>query len=284
MTTGSIPDFIEGTEALHWIAFGKLVSAENVKKQLTVKLFEPWGVCHLGGLLEWLEHVVDREPLAGGDYWTKLMREQNGIKVKALRKQHKATNSELLAKLRETIHAEAEWQQKLDEAEQELFKATRTGKIELLGQRVARRANPAAVDFTAVPFEFYLHPVAIDLTSNRLTFDYRGSYETVFNRIATWTTDYANLRMRFDDVKRLWPVHAKDRRLQQLSSGDSCRKWIEAMPRDPVRRKADLLSEAKTLFPELSKRGFDKAWANAAPLSWRKRGSKIGLNPAPNSR
>lgn len=208
MTTQSIPDFIEGTEALHWIAEGKLVNAESVKKRFTVERLEQWGTHWPDALLQWLEHIVDGTPLVD-ESWPESGRVQYGELADALLEQHNTTNFELLDKLRKELGKQEERNRKLDEAERELFQAARAGKIEIRGLPVARGTNAdGAADFVAVPVEIFVKPVSIHLATNKLTYDYGAPLEATAN----WNTEYSNLRIRFDDLKRLWPRHDKDRR------------------------------------------------------------------------
>lgn len=55
-----------------------------------------------------------------------------------------------------------------------------------------------------------------------------------------------------------------------------CRAWLAAIAREPKngRVKADIRLEARTLFPDLSKRAFDRAWGSTAPEAWQKPGPK----------
>ncbi|WP_116600120.1 hypothetical protein [Primorskyibacter marinus] len=57
---------------------------------------------------------------------------------------------------------------------------------------------------------------------------------------------------------------------------DKCRAWLAAIAHEPTngRLKADFLLEARSLFPDLSKRAFDRAWGSTAPEAWQKPGPK----------
>ena len=62
-----------------------------------------------------------------------------------------------------------------------------------------------------------------------------------------------------------------------VKAAKSCREWIKALARQGRQRprKDDIFAEAKTRFGDtLSRREFERAWADAAPKDWRVAGRK----------
>ena len=53
-----------------------------------------------------------------------------------------------------------------------------------------------------------------------------------------------------------------------------CRTWLESLPVKPIPGKGDLSVQAQKKFHGLSRRGFDRAWATAAPDGWKRPGRK----------
>tara|TARA_R110002110_G_scaffold137735_4_gene323094 strand:- start:849 stop:1472 length:624 start_codon:yes stop_codon:yes gene_type:complete len=66
------------------------------------------------------------------------------------------------------------------------------------------------------------------------------------------------------------------RTLTGQSPRAACRDWIEALAAngESPDSKDALYAVAQTRFPQLSRRGFDAAWSQAAPESWRKPGRR----------
>jgi hypothetical protein len=58
-----------------------------------------------------------------------------------------------------------------------------------------------------------------------------------------------------------------------------CEQWLRSLPPTPVRRKPDVWDEARRqpFGGALSDRAFLRAWKEAAPRDWKKKGSKVGL-------
>jgi hypothetical protein len=91
---------------------------------------------------------------------------------------------------------------RLEEAERALLEACRREQLTLLGTRVQRGKEPdGSADPEPVPVAYLLRPVAITLHHNRLTYD----WDRIGPKTRNWSHDYADLRVRFDDVRRLWP-------------------------------------------------------------------------------
>src|SRR5215813_7975017 len=54
-----------------------------------------------------------------------------------------------------------------------------------------------------------------------------------------------------------------------------CAKWLRSLAQDEERHpKSWYLDKALQKFPDLSERGFSRAWARSVPASWRKKGRK----------
>jgi hypothetical protein len=67
---------------------------------------------------------------------------------------------------------------------------------------------------------------------------------------------------------------AKVKASNAKSEGD-CAKWLRSLAQDKNRRpKSWYLDEALRRFPNLSERGFNRAWARSVPATWRKKGRK----------
>ncbi len=66
------------------------------------------------------------------------------------------------------------------------------------------------------------------------------------------------------------------RTLTGQSPRAACRDWIEALAAngESPDSKDALYAVAQTRFPQLSRRGFDAAWSQAAPEGWRKPGRR----------
>jgi hypothetical protein len=74
-----------------------------------------------------------------------------------------------------------------------------------------------------------------------------------------------NLRVKRDDVLRTWPDRSISPVVRPTTKGaeNQCRRWlIEMMQKCPSqpRPKAEVRKDALLKFPNLSKRGFDRAW------------------------
>src|SRR5262249_18258275 len=75
-------------------------------------------------------------------------------------------------------------------------------RLQLLGTPVPRGAKPdGAVDPVPIPVAYFIKPVAVSLSYNRLTHD----WDSDVGAIRGWTKDYADLRVKTADVARLWP-------------------------------------------------------------------------------
>lgn len=78
-----------------------------------------------------------------------------------------------------------------------------------------------------------------------------------------------NLRVRSVDVVRRWPPSlGAEATVQPTTAGaeNRCRQWLVAMmtsARSKPRPKSTVFKEATEKFPELGKRGFDRAWSTA---------------------
>jgi hypothetical protein len=207
MEANSDPDFIECTEAIYWIAKGERVNAETAKQRLTsdTGARDTWGTKQTDGLVLWLSHAVEKTTLP--EVMSRSARDHFRDLCKRLKKDRGVKDAELLGQLREwldTKQREADEEQgKLDEAEGGVLRAARAGKIEIWGrpkERDATNAEPGELE--VVPLKFLLEPCSVHLPYNSLTVSNSASRAQMW----AWRRDYLDLKVSFDDVKRLWPV------------------------------------------------------------------------------
>jgi glycine/D-amino acid oxidase-like deaminating enzyme len=78
-----------------------------------------------------------------------------------------------------------------------------------------------------------------------------------------------DLLLSREDVLRRWPdaeASKPPRKVGTIASENACRLWLVKLMKtnpDKPRPKEAMRHEAKERFPELGKRGFDRAWAAA---------------------
>lgn len=80
-------------------------------------------------------------------------------------------------------------------------------------------------------------------------------------------------RNAFDEwLKGILPIHPGA--IASLSPEEQCRAWIVGLGNSgqKPKPKPELWEEAQGLFPGLSKKAFERLWAQHAPDSWRRKG------------
>ena len=93
-----------------------------------------------------------------------------------------------------------------------------------------------------------------------------------------------DLRFKSVEVRRHWlGAEPASRPLTTVAKQTECKRWLSSEMRaspDRPRPKSQVLAEAKKRFPNLSKRGFDRAWGDAISETGAEKWSKAGRRSA----
>ena len=93
-----------------------------------------------------------------------------------------------------------------------------------------------------------------------------------------------DLRFKSVEVRRHWPgAEPASRPLTTVAKQTECKRWLSSEMRaspDRPRPKSQVLAEAKKRFPNLSKRGFNRAWGDAINETGAEKWSKAGRRSA----
>jgi hypothetical protein len=93
-----------------------------------------------------------------------------------------------------------------------------------------------------------------------------------------------NLRLKREDVLQRWPVSSEAAThvpSTTMGAENQCRRWLAGMMKNPggPRSKTLVREEALAKFPNLGKRGFDRAWDSAiretGALKWAAPGAPL---------
>ena len=163
----------------------------------------------------------------------------------------------------------------------DLLSALRSGKLIAHGMFEGERI-PHPIE-TAVwsTFEIVVKPT---MFPGHMFLPSAGTPVVIAQRMGPPQTRLLSATVPAAKVKKLWPV-AK----QTAAAEARCQKYlITEMKRSPDRApksKSDLLADCQALFPGLSKRGFERARANAirqtGAVGWGKKGRRRKSSLAP---
>ena len=148
--------------------------------------------------------------------------------------------------------------ERIDAAEQEIFEACRAEQITLIG-----KLNTNDTEWIDIPPRYFLHPVAVYLTNDKIMFDHSAPLETWYDK--TGVPEWHHVKARTAEILAIWPpASSSGRRTGSIAGETNCQRWLEGLMREggPIKAKRAFLADAQSLFG-VSQKGFARAWANA---------------------